>query len=62
MSADAQRHKILAHMFSRIIRNLDEVQNSSTAKTCEFDRRKIDLAKKTIHYVVEELEARAQSA
>jgi hypothetical protein len=62
MSVDAQRHKILAAMFRRIMRNLDEIQNSSTAHACEFDQRKVDLAKKAIHHVVEELEARAESA
>jgi hypothetical protein len=62
MSATAQRHKILAHMFSRVIRNLDEIQNSSTAHACEFDQRKIDLARKAIDHVVEELEAKAKSA
>jgi hypothetical protein len=62
MSVAAQRHKILAAMFRRIMRNLDEIQNSSTAHACEFDQRKIDLAKKAIHHVVEELEARAESA
>ena len=31
MSAAAHRYKILAHMFGRAIRNLDQIQNSSTA-------------------------------
>jgi hypothetical protein len=62
MSVAAQRYKIVAHMFRRAIRNLDQIQNSSTAQACEFDQRKIDLAKDAIHYVVEELEARAEGA
>jgi hypothetical protein len=31
MTAAAHRYKILAHMFGRAIRNLDQIQNSSTA-------------------------------
>jgi hypothetical protein len=62
MSVAAQRYKIVAHMFRRAIRNLDQIQNSSTAQACVFDQRKIDLAKDAIHYVVEELEARAESS
>jgi hypothetical protein len=62
MSVAVQRHKILAAMFRRIMRNLDEIQNSSTAHACEFDQRKLDLARKAIQHVVEELEARAESA
>jgi hypothetical protein len=62
MTVAAQRYKILAHMFSRAIRNLDQIQNCSTAQACLFDQSKIDQAKDTIHEVVEELEARAESA
>ena len=62
MTVAAQRYKILAHMFSRAIRNLDQIQSSSTARGCEFDQSKIDRAKDAIHDVVEELEARAESA
>jgi hypothetical protein len=62
MSAAASRYKILAHMFSRAIRDLNQIQNSSTAHACIFDQRKIDIAKDAIHEVVEELEARAESA
>ena len=61
MTVPAQRYKILANMFSRAIRDLDQIQNSSTAHACEFDQRKIDIAKVAIHNVVEELEARAES-
>jgi hypothetical protein len=46
-------------MFRRTIRNLDQIQNSSTAQLCEFDQNKIDIAKDAIHDVVEELEAAA---
>jgi len=49
MSAVANRYKILAHMFSRIIRNLDQIQNSSTARTCTFNQSKIDVAKRVSH-------------
>jgi hypothetical protein len=59
MSTASHRCKILAHMFSRAIRNLDQIQNSSTAQACVFDQSKIDIAKDAIHEVVEELEARA---
>jgi len=62
MTLAAQRYKILANMFNRAIRNLDQIQNSSTARACKFDQSKIDKAKDAIHDVVEELEARAQSA
>jgi hypothetical protein len=62
MTVAAQRYKILAHMFSRAIRNLDQIQNCSTAQACLFDQSKIDQAKDTIHEVVEELQARAKSA
>jgi hypothetical protein len=61
MSVAAHRYKILAHMFSRAIRNLDQIQNCSTAQACLFDQSKIDQAKDTIREVVEELEARAES-
>ena len=53
MSVPAQRHKILVNMFSRAIRNLDQIQNCATARACEFDQSKIDTAKDTIHEVVE---------
>ena len=56
------RYKILAHMFSRIISNLDQIQNFSTARACVFNQSKIDIAKHAIHDVVEELEAKAESA
>jgi len=49
-------------MFSRVIRNLDRIQNSSTAQACVFDQSKIDIAKDAIHDVLEELQARAESA
>jgi hypothetical protein len=62
MSTAPHRWKILAHMFRRIIRNLDQIQNSSTARACEFDQSKIDRAKDAIHDLVEELEAKAESA
>jgi hypothetical protein len=56
MSSAPHRSKILAHMFRRAIRNLDQIQNSSTAQFCVFDHSKIDIAKDAIHDVVEELE------
>jgi hypothetical protein len=59
MSVAAQRCKILAHMFGRVLRNLDQVQNSSTAYACAFDHSKIDMAKNAILYVIAELEAQA---
>jgi hypothetical protein len=62
MSTASHRYKILAHMFSRIIRNLDQIQNSSTAQACVFDQSKIDIAKDAIHEIVEELEARVENA
>jgi hypothetical protein len=62
MRAAARRYKILADMFSRVIRNLDQIQNSSTAHGCVFDQSKIDIAKDAIHDVLEELQARAESA
>jgi hypothetical protein len=49
-------------MFSRAIRNLEQIQNCSTAQACLFEQSKIDQAKDAIHAVVEELEARAESA
>jgi hypothetical protein len=61
MTVAAQRYKILANMFSRAIRNLDQIQNCSTAHACEFDQSKIDIAKDAIHDIVEELEAKAES-
>jgi hypothetical protein len=60
MSVAAQRCKILAHMFGRALKNLDEVQNSTTAHACAYDRRKIDLAKKAIQYVIAELDAQVE--
>jgi len=60
MTVAAQRYKILANMFSRAIRNLDQIQNCSTAHACEFDQSKIDIAKDAIHDVVEELQAKAK--
>ena len=60
MSAAAQRSKILAHMFGRVLKNLDQVQNSSTAHACAFDHRKIDLAKKAIQHVIDELEEQVE--
>jgi hypothetical protein len=62
MGTALHRCKILAHMFRRIIRNLDQIQNSSTARACLFDQSKIDIAKDAIHAVVEELEKRAENA
>ena len=59
LSAEQHRCKILAHMFRRAIRNLDQIQNSSTAQACVFDQSKIDIAKDAIHEVVEQLERRA---
>ena len=56
MSTAPHRRKILAHMFRRIIRNLDQIQNSSTAQAWVFDQSKIHVAKDAIHEVVEELE------
>ena len=62
MSAAAHRYKIFAHMFSRVIRDLDQIQNSSTAQASVFDQSKIDIATDAIHDVLEELQARAGSA
>jgi hypothetical protein len=59
MSTAAHRYKILAHMFRRAIRTLDQIQNSSTAQVCVFDQSKIDIAKDAMHEVVEELEGKA---
>jgi hypothetical protein len=59
MNTAPHRCKIHAHMFRRIIRNLDQIQNSSTAQARVFDQSKIDIAKDAIHDVVEDLEARA---
>jgi hypothetical protein len=59
MSVAAQRCKILARMFGRVLQNLDQVQNSSTAYACAFDHSKIDMAKNAIQYVIAELEAQA---
>jgi len=59
MNTAPHRCKILAHMLRRIIRNLDQIQNSSTAQVCVFDQSKIDIAKDAIHEVVEELEGKA---
>jgi hypothetical protein len=60
MSVAATRCKILAHMFGRIVGNLDQIQNSTTAYACAFDRSKIDMAKNAILYVIAELEAQAE--
>ncbi len=60
MSVAAQRCKILAHMFDRVVQNLDQIQNSSTAHACAFDRMKIDMAKNAIRYVIAELEAQVE--
>jgi len=59
MSVASQRCKILAHMFDRALQNLDQIQNSSTAYACAFDRSKIDMAKNAIRYVIAELEAQS---
>jgi hypothetical protein len=59
MSVASQRCKILAHMFDRALQNLDQIQNSSTAYACAFDRSKIDMAKNAIQYVIAELEAQS---
>ena len=60
MSVAAQRCKILAHMFGLVVQNLDQIQNSTTAYACAFDRTKIDMAKNAIQYVIAELEAQAE--
>jgi hypothetical protein len=60
MSVAAQRCKILAHMFDRVVQNLDQIQNSSTAHACAFDNSKIDMAKNAIRYVIAELDAQVQ--
>ena len=60
MSVAAQRCKILAHMFDRVVQNLDQIENSSTAHACAFDRSKIDMAKNAIRYVVAELDAQVE--
>jgi hypothetical protein len=60
MSVAAQRCKILAHMFGRVLQNLDVVQNSTTAFACAFDRGKVEIAKNAIQYVIAELEAQAE--
>lgn len=60
MSVASQRCKILAHMFGRVLQNLDQIQNSTTAYACAFDRSKIDIAKNAIQYVIAELEAQAE--
>jgi hypothetical protein len=59
MSVAAQRCKILAHMFGRVLQNLDQIQNSSTAYACALNLSKIELAKDAIHYVIAELNAQA---
>jgi len=59
MSVAAQRCKILSHMFGRVLQNLDQVQNSSTAFACAYDCGKIDLPKNSIQYVIAELDAQA---
>jgi hypothetical protein len=50
MSVAAQRRKILAHTFDRVVQNLDQIQNSLTAHACAFDHTKIDMAKNAIRY------------
>jgi hypothetical protein len=60
MSAAAQRCKILAHMFDRAVQNLDQIQNSTTAYACAFDRDKIEIAKNAIQYVIAELDAQVE--
>jgi hypothetical protein len=60
MSVAAQRCKILAHMFDRVVENLDRIQDTSTAHACAFDRSKIEMAKNAIRYVIAELEAQVE--
>jgi hypothetical protein len=60
MSATGQRAKILAHMFGRVVQNLDQIQNSTTAHACAFDRSKIEMARNAIQYVIAELDAQAE--
>jgi hypothetical protein len=60
MSAAGQRAKILAHMFGRVVQNLDQIQNSTTAHACAFDRSKIEMARNAIQYVIAELDAQAE--
>jgi len=60
MSIAAQRCKILAHMFDRVVENLDRIQNTSTAHACAFDRGKIEMAKNAIQYVIAELDAQVE--
>jgi hypothetical protein len=62
ISTAASRYKVLAHMFRRAIRTLDQIQNSSTAQCCVFDQSKVDIAKDAIHEIVEQLERRAEKA
>ena len=59
MKITVNRYKILAHMFDRVVQNLDHIQNSSTAHACSFSHHKIDIAKDAIHDVIAELEAQA---
>jgi hypothetical protein len=47
---------------SRIIRNLDQIQNSSTARALCIQSEQDRIAKDAIHDVVAELEAKAESA
>jgi hypothetical protein len=47
-------------MFDRVVQNLDQIENSSTAHACAFDRSKIDMAKNAIRYVVAELDAQVE--
>jgi hypothetical protein len=60
MSVAGQRCKILAHMFDRVVQNLDRIQTSSTAYACAYDRSKIDMAKNAIQFVIAELNAQAE--
>jgi hypothetical protein len=59
MSVAAKRCKLLAHMLGRVLQNLDQIQNSSTAYACAFDRSKIEIAKDAIHDVIAELDVQA---
>ena len=60
MSVASQRCKILAHMFGRVLQNLDQVQGSTTAYACAYDRGKIEIAKNAIQFVIAELDAQAE--
>jgi hypothetical protein len=47
-------------MFGQVLQIAAEL-NLTTAHACACDRRKIDLAKKTIQYVIEELDAQGST-